>query len=917
MVALIEPTHEAPPAWQAGIRSIGFSRTPTVVRRPRVSERLDRALRAPLIVIAAPAGSGKTTALRAWLPEAPHPHAWLALDEDDDGVEAFLRRLIAAVQALRPAFGGATLAALTGASAPPPPLLATALLGDLAEAAGEFILVLDDYHVIRDPGVHALMRRVVERLPDGVHLVVAARSTPPWPLARLRTLDWVADLGAADLCFTPPEATALLELAAGRTLEPAVVAAALARAEGWALGLRVVGAALRDRPDGLAVVARLGGDSHRDLLQYFVEEVLARQSAPVQASLLTSSILDRFTPALCGAVAGDDPAVAAAEGLDWPGRTDLFLIALDDEPGWYRRHPLCREALRLELRKRHGSEAMARLHRRASAWFADQGMIDQAIRHALAAGEESAAVRLVERRAMPLILAERWLELEGWLDLLPVDAAMGSPWLLACRAWTLWQRQDFGRMPALLERAEALGARLDAALGDAPAASVQPVVDALWAALHLNAGASEQALARAESARAAAGDGDHPLYGWAIFFEGVALQAAGQPERAQAALTRALAESARQGRALSATHALFGLTVVHYLSGRLGDMEAAAERLLELHEAAGRAVGAGWAHYWLGILCYERNERERARHHFGRVIAGRHLVNQSALRDSVLATAMLDHVEGRAEAIEASLAGLDDIALNTQNYEALQQLDDFRALLALARGDLATAERRLTLTVAPPEPGILAFLPPPQLIRIRALLARGDAEAAARALAAATDLQAAAEARGHRRRLIEVLAVRALAHERLGQATQAREHLERALALAEPGGFIRTFVDLGPELARLLGALARQGVAADYVGRLLGEFAASPAHRPAAAEAAARREHAQAQLIEPLTDRELAVVRLLGQRLSYAEIAVELTISPSTVKTHVNHIYGKLGASGRKDAIIHADRLGLLNAACS
>ena len=189
-----------------------------------------------------------------------------------------------AAQTLHPAFGRATLAALTGATAPPPTLLAAALLGELAEAPGDFLLVLDDYHVIRDPGVHELMRRVVARLPDGVHLVVAARSAPPWPLARLRALDQVADIGAADLSFTPAEATALLELAAGRALDPAVAAAAQARAEGWALGLRLIGVALRDRPDAAAVVARLHGDSNRDLLQYFLEEVLACQPAPVQAS---------------------------------------------------------------------------------------------------------------------------------------------------------------------------------------------------------------------------------------------------------------------------------------------------------------------------------------------------------------------------------------------------------------------------------------------------------------------------------------------------------------------------------------------------------------------------------------------------------------------------------------------------------
>ena len=516
MVAMIESR----PASPASIRPRRASLSTDVVRRARVSERLSRALLAPLTVLAAPAGSGKTTALRTWLEDWPLPHAWLSLDEDDDEVEAFLRRLIAAAQASIPRSGAPPWPRSRGRPRRPrrcwrPPSSAS------WPKRPATLLVLDDYHVIRDPAVHELMRRVVARLPDGVRLVVAARSAPPWPLARLRALGQVADIGAADLSFTTAEATALLELAAGRALDPAVVAAAQARAEGWALGLRLIGVAFRDRPDAVAVVARLHGDSNRDLLQYFLEEVLTRQPAPVQASLLTSSILDRFSPALCDAVAGDDPAWRGCDALDWPERTDLFLIALDDEPGWFRRHPLCREALRHELRKRHGSEAMARLHRRASAWFADQGMIDHAIRHTLAAGEEAGGRPAGRSERLRLILAERWLELEGWLDLLPVDVATGSPWLLACRAWTLWQRQDFGHMPALPGAAEALMTPLDAAPGDVPAATVQAAVDALWAAIYLFVGEPDQALDRADSRARGGRRRRDPLYSWAIFFEGV------------------------------------------------------------------------------------------------------------------------------------------------------------------------------------------------------------------------------------------------------------------------------------------------------------------------------------------------------------------------------------------------------------
>jgi LuxR family maltose regulon positive regulatory protein len=446
-----------------------------------------------------------------------------------------------------------------------------------------------------------------------------------------------------------------------------------------------------------------------------------------------------------------------------------------------------------------------------------------------------------------------------------------------------------------------------------PTATINAAINALWAALHLFVGAPEQALDRAMRAREEVGDVEDPLYSWAIFFEGVALQFAGQDERALAVLTSALVEGTRQRRSLLIVRALLGLTLVHYLSGRLSDMEATATRLLELNEATGQVVGAEWAHYLLGLVYYEWNQLDQAREHFGWVMAEQHLTNHLVQRESILATAMLDHIEGRAVASEALLASLEELALSTRAYDALLQLDNIRVLLALARGEAAEAGHRLALVSAPHEQGILAFLPTPKLTCARALLARGDAVSGARALAAAIELQSAVESRGQRRRLVEALAVRALAHEQLGQSAEALEQLTRALALAEPAGFTRTLVDLGPELARLLGTLARRGVAAGYISRLLGQFAASPTHRSAIAETMLRLERAQAQLVEPLTERELAVVRLLGQRLSYAEIAEELTIAPSTVKTHVNHIYGKLGASGRKDAIVSAARLGLMS----
>jgi LuxR family maltose regulon positive regulatory protein len=427
-------------------------------------------------------------------------------------------------------------------------------------------------------------------------------------------------------------------------------------------------------------------------------------------------------------------------------------------------------------------------------------------------------------------------------------------------------------------------------------------------AVYLQNGLVEQALARVRRARALVGS-QSPLDVLALRFEGRMLQLCGQPVQALQLLQQALTEGMQSGQKTKVAHALLGLTHVHAQSGRLVELERAAQRLPQL--APAHVVAVGWANYWLGVVYYERNQLAQARDYFGRVIDQRHRVASGTLRDSYFYIALLDHLDGHMAAANAHLEAVADTLSQLQNYVDLQMLASFRARLAILGGDLAAAEQWLGQADVQPERSVMSHLEIGQLTLARLLLARQTPEAAQQALEHLTALAQLAETLYSERRLIEILAIQALAFDCLGRPDDASAALQRALALAEPSGYVRTFIDLGPDMARLLREIARQGGAADYVGHLLQTFATTPSPREAAGAVDARRRRAQAQLIEPLTERELEVLDLLAQRLSYQEMAQTLVVSPSTIKTHINHIYQKLHVGDRREAIEVAQRLGL------
>jgi len=369
--------------------------------RLRLVDRLTEGLASELTLVCAPAGFGKTSLLGDWARRRTQPTAWLSLDEGDNDPVRFWWYVAAALDT-----AGAGTGRLTARLGGPRPvaleLVVTAVINQLATSPDEVVLVLDDYQVIESPAVHDSLVLLLDRLPPGLRVVLASRADPPLPLARLRARNQLAELRAADLRFTLLEAAAFLREAAGLDLTAASLAALDARTEGWAAGLQLAALSLRGHTDPAGFVATFSG-SHRHVLDYLTEEVLTRQPGQVTSFLLETSVLERLSGPLCDAVTGRTDSQVMLEAIE---RANLFLLPLDEVRRWWRYHHLFADLLRARLQQAHPDRVPA-LHRNAAAWLERRGLVDDAIRHALAAGEVEWAARLVEQHAQARFMGQR------------------------------------------------------------------------------------------------------------------------------------------------------------------------------------------------------------------------------------------------------------------------------------------------------------------------------------------------------------------------------------------------------------------------------------------------------------------------------------------------------------------------------
>jgi len=902
---------------------------PDLVPRPRLAQRLDEGRGRGLVLACAPAGYGKTVLLAEWIRRGRHRVAWLSLDAGDNDPARFWRHAVAALDRARPGISE-RMGPLLG---PPPPLsfepLVTALINEVADqpdvdADEALLLVLDDYHVISSPLVHESLGFLLEHRPPGLQLALTSRSDPPLALARLRARGQLTELRAAELRFTPPEAAALLQqVAAGPggarpgapllQVPEAVAAALAARTEGWAAGLQLAGLSLRGQDDVNGFVAAFTG-SHRYVLDFLAEEVLEHQGEQARTFLLETSVLERLSGPLCDAVTGRPGSQALLEEAE---RAGLFVVPLDEVRGWWRYHHLFADLLRARLQQEKPDEA-ARLHRNAAAWYAERGLADDAIRHAVAAGEMTWAARLIERHfdAAHSLRGEA-ATVQRWLTPLPAELVRSRPRLLLAQAVPAATGGRLEAAEQLVDAAERAYADQGAEAGDEPfEPTIGPAGSLLVnvpATIALVRGYLAQLRGDARStaefgsqAVAESREDEWILRSVAHVQLAVAGWLDGRLDEAERAFADGLAGRRAVGLPTWGAWASYELGQVQYARGRLDAAVRTSEQALEAAARTGQPPSptAGPAYVSLAELAYQRNELDRALDNAERGIAlCRSFVYTMPLAAGLATLAWIRQAGGDPA---GALDAMDEAVQATPGPPGLlNPIPARRARLLLAQGDLAAAARWTQENNLPGEPDYVRE--PGHLVLARVLLAQSRPGPA---LALLNPLYAAAAAQDRVGSLIEIGALRALALAASGQDADAVNTLAGALTLACPQGYVRVFADEGPPMAALLAQL----IAAQRSGSGFEAAAEVPLGCLSRLEGALSTQGVapDAGLVDPLTSRELEVLELLAAGASNQGIASQLVVTLDTVKKHVSHVLSKLGAANRTEAVARARELGLI-----
>ena len=888
---------------------------PKLVARPRLTERLNRESGRKLTLITAPAGFGKTTLLGEWMAGRSEGRsiAWVSLDEADNDPARFLSYLVVALRTIEDGFGEGVLSSLRAPGSPPVEALTSALINELADLPDNLAIVLDDYHLIDSDHVHGIVSFLVERLPSNVHLLIASRIDPPLPLARLRARDQIAEIKAADLSFAREEAAAFLKDTMRLNLSDEDVTALEERTEGWIAGLQLAALSMRDRKDIPGFVRAFSG-SHRDVLDFLTEEVLEWQSEWMRSFLLETSILERLTGELCDAVTDRDHGQEMLETLE---RENLFVVALDDERRWYRYHHLFADVLRDRLEKER-SEEVKELHLRAASWCERNGWASAAVEHALAAGDVEWAARLVEHNTQALCQRSEGATVNRWLTALPTGLVRSRPRLSLARAiWALISGRVDEIEPLLTdaERAFATADHAHEPSAEEAArglANVPGTVAMLRAELARQRGDVAHTIQFAQLARTHADEGDRYLHFFSSWNLAVAKQMQGRLGEAEDELAALAADPWASGRhRYFAVRTYYTLGQVQRAQGRLSAALQTCRQGLELAAEAGRPAlpAAGVAHVGIAEVSYERNQLDAALDQAMRGVAlSRQLGYAQWLVTGLTALGRI------REALGDQTGALGAIG-EAERLVPYLVVDIFfpvavqRARLLLAQGKIEDAARwcaKRGLGVDD-EPSYLRERE--HLVLARVLLAQDKPDQTLRLLERHFE---EAQAAGRGGSEIEILALQALALREKGERERAVSIVTQALTLAEPEGYVRTFVDDGPEMAPLLSEVLMvhqsrhlmrpDPPSAHYLRKLLAalEQAASGSMPPTP------------QLPEPLSERELEVLQLIAAGKSNSRIAQELFVTAGTVKTHIRNIYRKLDAHSRTQALVRARELNLL-----
>ena len=905
-----------------------------LVPRPRLIERLSVGVSGPLTVVSAPAGYGKTTLLSEWHAKngREFPIAWLSLDVDDNDTNRFLLYLTTALETIKSGILNNTNLLFKAPQIPPSEVILTSLINELNVIPYDFALVLDDYHTISNRTIHDVISFLIDHQPLGMHLLILTRSDPPLPLARLRARNQLVEIRAADLVFNSLEAQKFLSEVMGLKLSASDIAVLETRTEGWIAGLQMAALSMRGRDDSSNFIQSFTG-SNRFILDYLVEEVISQQSESVKQFLLQTAILKRLNGSLCDAVTGQSNGKTILEQIE---KANLFLVPLDDERHWYRYHHLFADLLRVRLDQIYPG-LKTQLHLRAGTWFENEGLTVEAINHALAAGEHNYAARLVEENTTRLLAQGELHILMDWIGAIPADLRQTRPWLCIHQAYALAFAGRLAEAPPLLTQGKSAQEQILIELGEesetasAETRAFAGAVAAIRAMVAVMTGKDHEAILLARQARSLLpieSLWDRAATAWAL---GYALRSQGHLAESRAAFEEQIRLGRKMGNIWTLVTGLTDLAHVLRTQGQLCQARKLFEEALnEASQQGARSLGyISRMESGLASVLYEQNELEAAEGLLSGAISHtdqwpnpNHTVYAYVLQTRV--SLAKDDLLAARKSIEAADHVGKNTALTRLNRRLIEAnlIKVFLAFetagIRLTAGDpLAdktnaiveewSGEQVNTAEVMDENAEVAA------LSMARVSLSTGRSEQALSLLEPVTNN---AINTGHINTAIASLVLTAIAHHNCStnatkQIVPALIALEDALRNAEPGCYVRVFLDEGRPMQLLLTQwLTQTGESPlkQYAVRLLSHFNAEPNAVIRTEKKISPNDH----LIEPLSQRELEVLHLIAKGITNQEIASQLIIARGTVKAHTSSIYRKLDVANRTEAVARARQLGIL-----
>ncbi len=834
-------------------------------------------------------GFGKTTLVSEWVAGCKQPVAWLSLDEDDSDPARFLIYVVASLQRINKDFGQKIVEAI---QTPQPPLLksaVTSLINEIGTLSGDIILVLDDYHLIKSETIHNALAFLLENQPPQLNLVITTREDPPVPLPRWRARGELAEIREVDLRFTLAEATTLLNELMDLNLTPEQIATLERKTEGWISGLQLAALSMRDRDDADRFVRSFAG-SNRFILDYLIEEVFRQQPPEVQDFLLQTAVLEQLTAPLCDAVIdrGETTVPNSQTILERLEQANLFIIPLDDSRKWFRYHHLFAELLRQRLRQEKGDTAV--LHLRAAVWHEEHGFPRRAVNHYLAAAAWDQAAAHIQLQSERLQKRGENATFLQWMQALPDSVIQADPGLCLEYSWALALNGQPDEADHFLHFAEEAFREIPAEYSNVLSAQIHVarIRQDLPQTITLSRRALTLIPATAYDARSAL-----------ALNLGMAHFQIGQIVEAEEALSEAQAMAQEAQNHHIKLLAIGFLSMVQAARGRL---HKAADLLNAALAWGGDYPANALPHLVQGALLYEWNQLEEAGAHVQKAITlAQHSGNSELESSAYRRLALLKQAMGDHAAAAAALALAEKIAGDNAPPLTRARNTATAVYLALAQNDLDTARRRTELMQTKASASL--FYAPLFLAPARLYLAQGEKSAASAHLAAEYDK---AKQSGWRYGQIEIRLLQTLA---ATDSNDALNFLAEALTMAQPQGFIRVFIDKGMSLIPLLHTAASNQILPDYCRSLLAEFEGTSPSSPISPSP----NLVASSLIETISEREIEVLQLLSDGLTYQEIAQTMFVSVNTVKSHLKSIYGKLSVHNRREAVARARVLHLID----